>query len=95
MEAVIDFLVPYLAHTGRASESEGVGPYEFSALRLRQVFGNASNNQLSGWLLANVLQQTGFYRVGEFPYSYFILPNGIEKILRLLNGACTSKAAKK
>lgn len=51
---------------------------------LRKVFGNASNNDLARWLMANVLQQTGFYKVGAHPYAYFLRPDGLEKILRLL-----------
>lgn len=34
--------------------------------------------------MANVLQQTGFYKVGEHPFAYFIRPEGLEKVLRLL-----------
>lgn len=54
------------------------------ATDLRRVFGNTSNNALSRWLMANVLQQTGFYKVGEHPFAYFIRPEGLEKVLRLL-----------
>jgi len=53
---------------------------------LRKIFGNTSNNALARWLMANVLQQTGFYQVGEFPYAYFIRTEGIEKMLALLAG---------
>ena len=56
INAVIDWVLPYVA--------QGTGPYEWSAKNLRKVFGNTSNNALSRWLMANVLQQTGFYRVG-------------------------------
>jgi len=77
VNAVIDWVLPYLA--------QDTGPYEWSAKNLRKVFGNTSNNALSRWLMANVLQQTGFYRVGEFPYAYVIRPEGIEKMLALLD----------
>jgi hypothetical protein len=75
MQAVVDWALPRMA-------SEG--PYEFMAKDLRKVFGNTSNNALANWLVANVLQQTGFYRIGEFPFSYVIRPEGLEKILGLL-----------
>ena len=63
------------------------GPHEFMARDLRKVFGNASNNALAHWLMSNVLQQTGFYRVGEFPFAYFIRPEGLEKILGMLQAS--------
>lgn len=62
-------------------------PHEFMAKSLRKIFGNASNNDLSRWLMANVLQQTGFYRMGEFPFAYFIRRDGLEKMLTLLENA--------
>lgn len=54
------------------------------AIDLRTVFGNTSSNLLARWLIANVLQQTGFYRVHEFAFSYVFRPEGIEKLLRLM-----------
>ncbi|KPF48329.1 hypothetical protein IP87_02905 [beta proteobacterium AAP121] len=86
INAVIDWVLPYVA--------QGTGPYEWSAKNLRKVFGNTSNNALSRWLMANVLQQTGFYRVGEFPYAYLIRPEGIEKMLALLQEADQQKSAR-
>lgn len=83
INAVIDWVLPYVAR--------GTGPYEWSAKNLRKVFGNTSNNALSRWLMANVLQQTGFYRVDEFPYSYVIRPEGVEKMLALLQGGDREK----
>jgi hypothetical protein len=69
------------------------GPFEFMAKDLRKVFGNSSNNALARWLLANVLQQTGFYQVGGFPFAYFIRPEGLEKLLALLAEADAAEAA--
>jgi hypothetical protein len=75
LRAVLDWALPRVPFPG---------PFEIMAKDLRKVFGNTSNNALARWLMANVLQQTGFYRVGEFPYSYFIRPEGLEKLLALL-----------
>lgn len=75
VQRVIDWALPHL-HDAK--------PYEFMAIDLRTVFGNTSSNPLAKWLISNVLQQTGFYRVHEFAYSYVFRPEGIEKLLRLM-----------
>ena len=51
---------------------------------LRNVYGNTSSNDLSRWMMANTLIQTGFYQPGSFPFSYDLNRNGIEKMLRML-----------
>ena len=60
---------------------------------LRKVFGNTSNNALARWLMANTLQQTGFYSIGAFPFAYFIRPEGLEKMLRGLAESEDPKSA--
>jgi hypothetical protein len=82
IRVVIDWALPRLTSPG---------PFELMAKDLRAVFGNGSSNPLSTWLMANALQQTGFYKVGAHPYAYFINTDGLEKMLKLLADFDASK----
>lgn len=80
IERVVQWALPYVAN----SAAHGLGPFEFRAADLRKVFGNVSSNPLSGWLYANLMRQTGHYRVHEYSFSYEFKVEGLEKVLRLM-----------
>lgn len=50
---------------------------------IRKVFGNPTSSELAAWLSANLLQQTGAYKVGGSSFSYMLSERGLAKVKAL------------